>query len=360
MLRFHKQAYKFVRRSCWRILFLTSWGRFKGRFDNILEDLERHGEHVEKAANAYHIAEAHQMRQKLEEWRQESVAQLSKDDEEQTSSRLQAVSTWLNPSDADQTEIFDGVASEGTKYPGTCGWVLKNATMASWLRSKPESSFVWLRGNPGTGKSVLAAQLVNFLRSSPGSLIATHFCTQSYASSAAYDQILRSLLFQVIRGSDDMIEHVYWEYVVGRKAASAAALEQLFSTAVTALVGEPGQDRAVHVVVDGFDGVEAEKQRPMIRLLGKLAAFPSTGGGIKILLSSGATPLLEKLLRGKPTVSLSDEKEHLKEAIQIYAKQRLGRHRDRLRQVGLDNASIPTMADSIATRADGKCKNNVP
>ncbi|KAI1634576.1 hypothetical protein F4809DRAFT_506210 [Biscogniauxia mediterranea] len=44
ILQFRKHAYKFVRRSSWKLLFLTSWGRhFQRRFGNILEDMERHG-----------------------------------------------------------------------------------------------------------------------------------------------------------------------------------------------------------------------------------------------------------------------------------------------------------------------------
>lgn len=74
ILQFHKQAYKLFRKPCmlelnlfkygllimlgWKILFVTSWGRFQRRFDNILDDLKHHGDLIDKEANALDIAEA--------------------------------------------------------------------------------------------------------------------------------------------------------------------------------------------------------------------------------------------------------------------------------------------------------------
>ncbi|KAH6663538.1 hypothetical protein B0J14DRAFT_683261 [Halenospora varia] len=203
----------------------------------------RHEYQIDKEANAYDIVEARDTRKKLETWRQETLTKLAREEEEQTASQLQTISTWLKLDETDQLAIFDKVSTEGAKYPETCGWILKNPTMVSWLRTRPENPFVWLQGNPGTGKSVIIGQLVNFLRASQSSLVVTHFWTYSYASSTQYDKILRPLLFQLVHADDDLIAHSYWEYVVGKKMTSVAALEQLLTTVVTTLLGEPGQSQ---------------------------------------------------------------------------------------------------------------------
>jgi len=190
------------------VLFLTSWGRFQRRFDNIIDDFKRHEEQVDREANAYHIAEAREARENLEAWRQDALAKLTRDEEEQTAKHLQTICTWLKLEETDQVAIFDKVSAEGAKYPETCGWILKTPTMASWLKPQPEAPFVWLQGNPGTGKSVIVGRLINFLRASRKSLVVTHFCTSSYASSTQYDKILRSLLFQLVNTTDDLIAHI--------------------------------------------------------------------------------------------------------------------------------------------------------
>jgi hypothetical protein len=316
--------------------------------------LKRHEEQIDKEANAYHIVEAKDARKRLEAWRQETLAKLARDEKEQNTSHLQTISTWLKLDDTDQLAIFDKVSTEGVKYPETCGWILKNSTMASWLRPLAETPFVWLQGNPGTGKSVIVGQLVNFLRASQSSLVVTHFCTYSYASSTQYDKILRSLLFQLVHANDDLIAHIYWEYVVGKKIASVAALEQLLTTVVTALLGEPGQSQVIHVFLDGLDEFEAEKQRQVVNLMRKVASGAQARGAVfKVLVSCRTSPLLEKVLRKNPAVSLSDEKECLEEAIWKYACQRLTAHAHRLSQLGLRGSELTDLGRSIARKSDG-------
>ncbi|KAH8747114.1 NACHT domain protein [Hyaloscypha sp. PMI_1271] len=354
ILRFHKQAYTFVRRSCWKLLFLTSWGRFQRRFDNIIDDLKRHEEQIDKEANAHHIAEARDTRDKLEAWRQEALVKLARDEEEQTAGHLQTISTWLKLDDTDQVAMFDKLSTEGTRYPETCGWVMKNSTMISWLKPQPDPPFVWLQGNPGTGKSTIVGKLATFLRASPKSLVVTHFCTSSYASSTQYDRILRSLLFQLVHANDDLIAHIYWEYVVCKKVASITTLEQLMATVVATLLGEPGQSQPIHVFLDGLDEVEAGKQRQVVSLIRKVASGAKARGAVfKVLVSCRTSPLLEKVLRKQPVVSLSDEKECLEEAISTYASHRLTADAYKLSQLGLHGSDLTHLGRSVARKADG-------
>jgi hypothetical protein len=338
----------------WKLLFLSSWGRFQRRFENIIDDLKRHEEQIDKEANAHHIAEARDTRDKLETWRQEALAKLARDEEEQTAGHLQTISTWLKLDDTDQVAMFDKLSTEGTRYPETCGWVLKNSTMVSWLKPQPDTPFVWLQGNPGTGKSTIVGKLATFLRASPKSLVVTHFCTSSYASSTKYDKILRSLLFQLVNANDDLIAHIYWEYVVCKKVASVTTLEQLMATVVTTLLGEPGQSQPIHVFLDGLDEVEAGKQRQVVSLIRKVASGVKARGAIfKVLVSCRTSPLLEKVLRKQPVVSLSDEKECLEEAISTYASHRLTADAYKLSQLGLRGSDLTHLGRSVARKADG-------
>ena len=338
----------------WKLLFLTSWGRFQRRFDNIIDDLKRHEEQIDKEANAHHIAEARDTRDKLEAWRQEALVKLARDEEEQTAGHLQTISTWLKLDDTDQVAMFDKLSTEGTRYPETCGWVMKNSTMISWLKPQPDPPFVWLQGNPGTGKSTIVGKLATFLRASPKSLVVTHFCTSSYASSTQYDRILRSLLFQLVHANDDLIAHIYWKYVVCKKVASITTLEQLMATVVATLLGEPGQSQPIHVFLDGLDEVEAGKQRQVVSLIRKVASGAKARGAVfKVLVSCRTSPLLEKVLRKQPVVSLSDEKECLEEAISTYASHRLTADAYKLSQLGLRGSDLTHLGRSVARKADG-------
>jgi hypothetical protein len=106
-----------------------------------LEDLVKHEEQIDKDANAYNIAEARSMRENLEAWRQDSLSQITRGEEEQTTSQLQAICSWLKKNESDQLLIFDKISTQGSKHPGTCSWVTKHPTFSSWLRSESAGSF---------------------------------------------------------------------------------------------------------------------------------------------------------------------------------------------------------------------------
>ncbi|KAI8950616.1 hypothetical protein F4801DRAFT_590286 [Xylaria longipes] len=354
ILEFHKEAYKSVRRSSWKLLFLTTWGRFQGRFDYILDDLKRHEDQLDREANAYNIAEAKTMRESLQEWRQESLAKANQEEKEQNARQLQAVCSWLRVNDADQTVIYDQVSAEASRHPGTCSWVLTQATIASWLSNQRNSPFVWLQGNPGCGKSVIAIQIVNFL-SAQSSIVVSHFCNSSYASSTQYDEVLKSLLFQIIRHSGPMTAYAYGQYV-GKKAASIVILEQLLQLATTALADDLGDSRTIYVIIDGLDDLDVEKQKRFLSLMNRISrdslCRPSSAT-CKILVASRTAQLIRECLRKKTAVSLSDEKQKLTEAIARYSEQRLKAHRSRFAELYLQDSDLVSIARQISQKADG-------
>jgi hypothetical protein len=338
----------------WKLFFLTSWGRFQRRFDNILEDLTKHEEQIDKEANIYNIAEARNMRQNLEAWRQESLAQITRDEEEQTTSQLQAVCSWLKRNESDQLLIFDNISAQGSKHPGTCSWVLKHPAILSWLQNESDIPFIWLQGNPGTGKSIIAGQLITFLNASEKSLVVSHFCTYSYISSTQYEEILKSLLFQLVHVNSDLVAHLYGRYVVDKKSASVLVLEQLLQTVITALLEDLGQGQSIYMIIDGLDQVDTEKQRQLVNLMDRfLKGQQLRGAACKVLVSCRTSHLLKRILRKKATVSLSDEKNNLNHPIRTYAEQKLKAQRYRLSQLGLQDRDLADIGQSIATKSDG-------
>ncbi|KAI0466178.1 hypothetical protein F4859DRAFT_334509 [Xylaria cf. heliscus] len=354
ILEFHKEAYKSVRRSSWKLLFLASWGRFQGRFDNILDDLKRHEDQLDKDANAYNILEAKNMRESLREWREESLAKTHQEEREQNARQLQGICVWLRVNDADQIVIFDQVSTEASRHPGTCSWVLAQATIKCWLSNQRNSPFVWLQGNPGCGKSAIATQIVKFLRTQ-SSIVISHFCNSAYASSTQYDEVLKSLLFQMVRHSGPMSAYIYGQYV-GKRSASIVILEQLLQLATTALSDDLGDSRTIYLVIDGLDDLDVEKQKRFLTLINRISRDSlcrPNSAVCKILVASQTTHLIRECLRKKTTVSLSDEKHKLTEAIVRYSEQRLKAHRSKFAELYLQDSDLVGIARQISQKADG-------
>ncbi|KAM0420431.1 hypothetical protein ACHAPT_011852 [Fusarium lateritium] len=354
ILQFHKHAYKFVRRIGWKLTFLTSWGRFERRFDNILEDLKQHGRLIDQEANARNITEAKKMREDIRAWREESQGRVRHDETEQSAKQFAAIASWLKINESDQLAIFDSISSEAAGYQGTYEWILKNPKVRSWARCEPDTPALWLRGSAGTGKSVLCTQLVNFMKAS-NIFVVCHFCSYLYASSTAYEQILKSLLLQLVRKDGDLVAHVYGAYVLQKKLLTTTALEQLFQTLLANMSDQLSQVEYALVIVDGLDECEPDKQTRLIRLINQITSKPSLPGSTvcKVLLSSRAPSNALQSLKRKQTISLTDEKNSLQGAIGQYVGQRLRSLDTRLRQLDIGEAEIEEIRNVIVEKADG-------
>ncbi|KAL5089356.1 hypothetical protein Trisim1_005643 [Trichoderma cf. simile WF8] len=355
ILKFHRHAYMFIRRSSWKIFFLTTWGRFQRRLDTILTNMKAHEELIDKTANAVNILEASKMRESLRGQINENIDEVAKQEDEDSAKQYQAIIGWLKMDDTDQQVIFDSIASEAEKNEGTCDWIFKQPTLVSWMRTQPETPFLWLQGNPGAGKSVLATQIDVFLRTSRQSLVVRHFCTYSYASSIQFDQILRSLLLQIIRSNGDLITYIYEKFVLAKQAVTIKSLSQLIRTSCEAISPVPSEKKYIHIILDGLDECDVEKQGRITNLLETIISLggPNSSMFYKVLISSRPSPLLSKKFRKRPTVSLIDEKSRIDEAIKIYANQKLGFLRNRFLEFGICGTDIAELSHSISLKADG-------
>jgi hypothetical protein len=336
-------------------LFVTSWGRFQRRFDQLLDDMKRHEALIDQEANARNIAEARQMRQDIHTWREESLAQVSRLEVEQDAKQYQAMVSWLKVDESDQLAIFDSISTEAVKYPGTCGWVLQNPKVGSWLQRKPDTQTLWLHGAPGAGKSVISTQLVNFMKNAGGFII-HHFCSYSYPSSLKYEQILRSLLLQLLQRDGELVAHVYEKCVLGKEPPTAPALEKLLHTVFTTISYKPYQTEYIWVILDGLEECEADKQARIASSLNQITLKSSSLGTTicKVLISSRASPILLNRLRKAWTISLAEEKDCLAAAIGHYVSQRLQLLSPKFRQLNTGPGEMETIKCRITKKADGK------
>lgn len=306
---------------------------------------------IDKEANAYNIVEARKTRQDLDSWRAQSLAQVAQSQREQAARQVQGLITWLRLDDSDQLALVDSLTEVGNNHPGTVDWALKKGQMATWLRPKAGSRFLWLHGGPGTGKSVILAQLVQFLRSSNKSLVIHHFCSFSHGSSTQFDQIIKALLLQLARSDGDLVNYIYEEYV-GSKPATISLLEKLLEVAVEALSSSSDSlgHGAIYILLDGLEECPADKQKRLVRILERLV---STGSSCKVLVSSRDSP--NSHVKKRPSViSMAEEKLHLADAIRRFAAIDLNNMREKLSQLRISEGEKSEIASIISARADGK------
>ncbi|KAL7824116.1 hypothetical protein V8C26DRAFT_15033 [Trichoderma gracile] len=355
ILKFHGEAYKFVRRNAWQRLFATSWGRFQRRFQNIFADLKAHEDLVDRTVSAVDISEAKEMREKLDDWRQQEMTRFTKEEEERTSTEFHAVLSVLRVDETHQINIFDNLVAEANQHPGSCGWILQQPKIQAWAKSGRDTQFVVLHGCVGSGKSILAAQIATFLRSSEHSWVAAHFCTYVYPESIDYGCIMRSLMVQIIRQDPELITLAYDWLVLKKKPSNGAVVEQLLRLLVEALGNSPSQHKTLHIVFDGLDECDDSTVSRVVKFLDKLVATASSSGAtiLKVLICAQMTPAVAKAVKRKRHISLSDERVHLNKAIQDYTLQRINAIRPTLSQLRITDEDMASLASQITGKADG-------
>ncbi|KAK4183786.1 hypothetical protein QBC35DRAFT_542264 [Podospora australis] len=138
------------------------------------------------------------------------------------------------------------------RYPFTSLWLTEEAEFKTWLH-QPHSR-LWLNGDAGVGKTVLAGSIIEktLSFSAVGCVTAYFFCDGSNGSLASATDVLGAIASQLARQSDDAFDILeeYFDRLVPQNSLSRqATLEGL-----AAVISEMTKVfERVYVVVDGID-----------------------------------------------------------------------------------------------------------
>lgn len=160
--------------------------------------------------------------------------------------------------------------------PGSCKWILQQEQYRSWIQDK-KSSFLWLSGGRGCGKTVLASFLVEELKSqnSQSSLPGTVCCLFFNANNKDYKNpstALCTLLHQLLNHKDQAIRESLWNKYI---APEFREQDQAFTTQlavlwrILALVLSDPDCGNVMCVVDGLSDC-GEDRIPFINSIARL------------------------------------------------------------------------------------------
>ncbi|KAF5976485.1 ankyrin repeat [Fusarium coicis] len=168
-----------------------------------------------------------------------------------SSIRDDAISRWLNPSDP---SVDHNKARQGC-HSGTGKWLLKSPQYRTW-KSK-DSSFLWLYGNSGTGKTVLSSTVIEDLRKTSrrklrNCAVLFFYITFTDNQKQSLDAILRSLINQLYHSQQQSWHPTTLLYTKCGNGTSQPSTEQLKSTFRDMLSAA----RKVFVLIDALDEYE--------------------------------------------------------------------------------------------------------
>jgi Cdc6-like AAA superfamily ATPase len=216
---------------------------------------------------------------------------------------------------------------------GTCRWFLTKPEYISWqdvCQQADHSGFLWIRGNPGTGKSTLMKFLFEKAKSNARGIssqitLSFFFLARGTIEEKSITGLYRSLLHQLFQKAVELKESLDWmttdgAMLIQKNGWHEEALKQTLIHAVQKLGSQ-----SVTIFVDALDECNKEQAHGMVFFFEELCNCAKEAQvRLQICFSSRHYPYLdtEKSIK----VILEDEIGHTKDIEQyIKSKLRLGK-----------------------------------
>ena len=214
----------------------------------------------------------------------------------ESSDTIDMIRTWLNPT------YYSSESGEHRKHlasylPGTGNWLTSSATYRKWIESD-EHGTLWIKGIPGSGKSVVAARLVAELsQCNPTSPVLYFFFRHIIDANHEPAALLRDWLDQILEYSPPLQKQLKELVKLGR-SISSLAMEDLWKYLRLGLSGLP---KKAYCVADALDEMDLGNEDFLCELAALGQWCPSK---IKVLITSRPVSSIEVPLRNAQTLRI--------------------------------------------------------
>ena len=297
ILEFHFEGIKFFQRPMWAKLFTAVWKTFRTGIEPIIRRLKENRRLLESTANLAHFRAFYQDRK-------QQIVKLDQILQSETERRKKEIYQWLGYDDSAklyQRELC-GVRKESPK----CGlWLLEKEAFQKW--ANPQlclSPLLWMHGQPGAGKTVLASLIIETCQNKDCSVI-YFYCKQADANRDNFAALACAMVWQVFRENTDIVDYLFENCSNGGHSnlrTDEISCEELAQVALQTL------DK-VYVVIDGLDECKEQEQEKIIKFFCSLIdEMPQERAeSLRCLLISQNDSISKKLLWQRPILALTED-----------------------------------------------------
>jgi hypothetical protein len=202
-------------------------------------------------------------------------------------------------------------------------WILKNSDFQQW-RDDQQSRLLWIKGDPGKGKTMLLCGIVNELKKSLAKrdLLSYFFCQAADARINNATAVLRGLLYVLVDQQPSLVSHIQKKHdhagkMLFEDTNAWVALSEIF----TNILQDPNLKRT-YLVVDALD----ECVVGLPNLLDLIVQQSCVSSRVKWIVSSRNWPdIEEQLAKAGQRVRLSLElnAESVSAAVSVFIQQKV-------------------------------------
>jgi hypothetical protein len=214
-------------------------------------------------------------------------------------------------------------ATKGGLLVDSYSWILNNDSFQQW-QVDPQSRLLWIKGDPGKGKTMLLCGIINELQKSITKTdnISYFFCqaTDSRINSAA--AVLRGLLFMLVNQKPSLISHVRKKYDSGGRTVFEDTNAWVVLTEIFSDVLRDPSLNITYLIIDALDECVTDLQK----LLHFITEQSLNISHVKWIVSSRNWPEIEERLElasHKVRLSLELNAESVSKAVSIFIEQKV-------------------------------------
>jgi hypothetical protein len=172
-------------------------------------------------------------------------------------------------------------------------WVLDNTAFQEW-HQEPNSRLLWVKGDPGKGKTMLLCGIINELQSSmhQNALLSYFFCQATDARLNSATAVLRGLLYMLVTQQPPLASHIRKKHDHAGKAMFEDANAWVVLVEIFEAVLQDPSLRMTYLIIDALD----ECVTDLPKLLEFVAKQSSASFRVKWIVSSRNWPDIEAQL----------------------------------------------------------------
>ncbi|KAH0555818.1 hypothetical protein GP486_006235 [Trichoglossum hirsutum] len=209
-------------------------------------------------------------------------------------------------------------------------WILENSEFRQWHDNSKQSQLLWIRGDPGKGKTMLLCGIIDKLEETATTASASGCCLLSYFFCQATDlrinsatAVLRGLIYLLTDQQPELLQHVRKKYDATGKELFVDtnawfALSEIFMN----ILQDPRLERT-YVIIDALDECVTGLQQLLQFIDETLPVCPR----VKWIISSRNWPSIEEQLRisdQKVQLRLELNQDSISAAVSTYIEYKVG------------------------------------
>ncbi|CAH0026195.1 unnamed protein product [Clonostachys rhizophaga] len=202
---------------------------------------------------------------------------------------IQKIRAWLQPTS------YDIAGGEYRKHlashvSGTGSWLTESDTYKQWLEDD-QHGLLWIKGIPGSGKSVMAASLIDGLaKASPGSPVIFFFFRQIIEANHQPEALVRDWMDQILTYSPPLQKKLK-DYLESNRSIDSISMEDMWKDLYMAF---SGLSNMIFCVADALDEMDKGNES-FLHALATLGKWNPRK--VKVLITSRPVPTIEGPLR---------------------------------------------------------------